>query len=450
MRSIIFFNLFICLLTLFGCSGKKQQNQEISEDEGLVEDNRPNILFAIADDMSWLHAGFAGCEAIQTPNIDYLARNGVWFNHAYCSAPSCSASRASILTGRNGFELREGACLWSIIPSEFKTYTEYLEESGYTTGYTGKGWGPGDWEEAFEPQIEGDRLYGRGATDDKAAIVSIFLAIKTLQRLGIRLSGDFETHLTNEEEVGMAGALAFVREGFKADGVLVLEPTDHNIYIANRGCLQFKIHVEGKQAHLGQKRHGVSAIEKAAKIIDALVRYEDRLIEEGRGYPLFEEFEYPGQVNVGIIRGGDFFSIVPDSVTMDGGIGFLPKKKMNEVEKELLDVIANIDDPWLRGHCQVYFNGLKNEPYQMPLNHPFTNALKQTLHSLGRTPKIGGMMATCDARYYFNQGDMPSIVYGGTHQSLSHSKNEYAEITDVLETAVDYAAFLIDWCGIYA
>jgi len=310
--------------------------------------------------------------------------------------------------------------------------------------------GPGDWEEAFEPQIEGDRLYGRGATDDKAAIVSIFLAIKTLQRLGIRLSGDFETHLTNEEEVGMAGALAFVREGFKADGVLVLEPTDHNIYIANRGCLQFKIHVEGKQAHLGQKRHGVSAIEKAAKIIDALVRYEDRLIEEGRGYPLFEEFEYPGQVNVGIIRGGDFFSIVPDSVTMDGGIGFLPKKKMNEVEKELLDVIANIDDPWLRGHCQVYFNGLKNEPYQMPLNHPFTNALKQTLHSLGRTPKIGGMMATCDARYYFNQGDMPSIVYGGTHQSLSHSKNEYAEITDVLETAVDYAAFLIDWCGIYA
>jgi len=148
MRSIIFFNLFICLLTLFGCSGKKQQNQEISEDEGLVEDNRPNILFAIADDMSWLHAGFAGCEAIQTPNIDYLARNGVWFNHAYCSAPSCSASRASILTGRNGFELREGACLWSIIPSEFKTYTEYLEESGYTTGYTGKGWGPGDWEES--------------------------------------------------------------------------------------------------------------------------------------------------------------------------------------------------------------------------------------------------------------------------------------------------------------
>jgi acetylornithine deacetylase len=306
---------------------------------------------------------------------------------------------------------------------------------------------PGDWKNAFEPSVEGDRLYGRGATDDKAAIVSIFLAVKILQALGVRLLGDFEVHLTNEEEVGMAGALAFVREGFRADGVLVLEPTDHNIYIANRGCLQFKIHVEGKQAHLGNKRYGVNAIEKAAKIIDALVAYEDGLIDEGKGYPLFEKFEYPGQVNVGTIKGGDFFSIVPDLVTMDGGIGFLPMKTMAEVEKECLEVIDKIGDPWLKDHCRVDFNGLKNEPYQMPLSHPFTDALMETLQSLGRNPEIGGMMATCDARYYFNQGGMPSIVYGGANSNLSHAKNEYADIIDVLETAVDYAAFIIDWCG---
>jgi len=308
--------------------------------------------------------------------------------------------------------------------------------------------GPGDWKNAFEPRVEGDRLYGRGATDDKAAIVSIFLAVKILQALGVRLLGDFEVHLTNEEEVGMAGALAFVREGFRADGVLVLEPTDHNIYIANRGCLQFKIHVEGKQAHLGKKRYGVNAIEKAAKIVDALVAYEDRLIDEGKGYPLFEMFEYPGQVNVGTIKGGDFFSIVPDLVTMDGGIGFLPMKTMAEVEKECLDVIDKIGDPWLKDHCRVEFNGLKNEPYQMPLSHPFTDALVETLKLLGRNPEIGGMMATCDGRYYFNQGGMPSIVYGGGNSNLAHAKNEYADIADVLETAVDYAAFMIDWCGI--
>jgi len=161
MKQVALLTLVIFLLTLSGCTGRRQQNQEFSGNEEFVEDNRPNILFTIADDMSWLHAGYAGCEAIQTPNIDYLARNGTWFNHAYCSAPSCSASRASILTGRNGFELREGACLWSIIPSEFKTYTEYLEESGYFTGYTGKGWGPGDWEDSGRKKNPAGEGYNR-------------------------------------------------------------------------------------------------------------------------------------------------------------------------------------------------------------------------------------------------------------------------------------------------
>ncbi|MBW2122410.1 MAG: ArgE/DapE family deacylase [Deltaproteobacteria bacterium] len=307
--------------------------------------------------------------------------------------------------------------------------------------------GPGDWKEAFEPRVEEDLVYGRGAVDDKAAIVSIFFALKALQTMGIHLLGDTEVHLTNEEEVGMAGALAFVREGFRADGVLVLEPTDHRINIAHRGCLQFTIEVEGKQAHLGNKRYGVNAIEKAAKVIDALVKYEDRLIEEGRGYPLFEDFEYPGQVNVGIIKGGDFFSIVPDAVTMEGGVGFLPMKTMEGVERELVDVIRGIEDSWVKDHVRVRYEGLKNEPYQMPEGHPFTEALRETLRSLGRDVEVRGMMASCDARYYYNQGGMPSIVYGGYNERQAHSKNEHVQIPDLLETAYEYGVFLTEWCG---
>jgi len=146
LRSLPAFISFMIILIVGSCVGKKKQNAE-TDDEKFTVDNRPNILFAIADDLSWVHTGFSGCKAIQTPSIDWLAQNGVWFNNAYCSAPSSSASRASILTGRNGFELKEGACLWSIFPAEFKTYTEYLEESGYYTGYTGKGWGPGNWKD---------------------------------------------------------------------------------------------------------------------------------------------------------------------------------------------------------------------------------------------------------------------------------------------------------------
>lgn len=306
---------------------------------------------------------------------------------------------------------------------------------------------PGDWKDAFKPRVEGDFLYGRGSVDDKCSIVSIYLALKAIQKMDLNLAGDVEVHLTNEEEVGMAGALAFVREGFKADGVLILEPTDHKIFDAHRGCLQFKIEVEGKQAHLGKKRYGVSAIEKAAKIIDALVKYEDILIEEGRGYPRFESYKYPGQVNIGIINGGSFFSIVPDAVSMEGGVGFLPIKTIADIESDLKKIICEIKDDWIKDHTEIHFNGLKNEPYQMPEKHPFTLALQKTLKSMGREVEVLGMMATCDARYYYNQGNMPSIVYGGLNNGQAHSKHEHACISDILETAIEYAGFIIDWCG---
>ena len=303
--------------------------------------------------------------------------------------------------------------------------------------------GAGDWEDAFAPRIEGDRLVGRGAVDDKAAIVSLFLAVETLQDMRLRLQGDLDLHFTNEEEVGMAGALAFIRAGFRADGVLVCEPTDHHILIAHRGSLQFTVRVEGKQAHLGRKRYGVNAIEKAARVVEALVAYEDRLIDEGRGYPLFESFEYPGQVNVGIIKGGDFFSIVPDLVTMEGGVGFLPNRTMRQVQAELGEIIQQIDDPWIRAHVHMSFAGIKNDPYEMPPGHPLT----ETLTAFGRTPRVTGMMATCDARYYYNQGGLPSVIFGGMNNDQAHAKGEYAELPDVLATAAEYAGFFIDWCG---
>ncbi len=306
----------------------------------------------------------------------------------------------------------------------------------------------GDWADAFTPRLEGERLIGRGAVDDKAAIVSVFLGLQTLQEMGLRLRGDLELHFTNEEEVGMAGALAFVRAGFRADGVLVCEPTDHNINIAHRGSLQFTVRVEGKQAHLGRKRYGVNAIEKAARVVDALVAYEDRLIAEGKGYPLFEHFEYPGQVNVGIIRGGDFFSIVPDLVTMEGGVGFLPNRSMEQVQAELAAAVRGIGDPWIAEHVHFSFNGLKNDPYEMPKGHALTEALAATLNAFGRSPAVTGMMATCDARYYYNQGGMPSVVFGGKNNNQAHAKGEYAEIPDVLDTAAEYAAFFVDWCGV--
>ena len=104
---------------------------------------RPNIVFIIADDASWKHFGAYGNTQIKTPNIDKLAEEGVVFENAFVSASSCSPSRAAILTGRNGFELEEGATLYGYLPAKFPTYPELLAKEGYRIGFTGKGWAPG-------------------------------------------------------------------------------------------------------------------------------------------------------------------------------------------------------------------------------------------------------------------------------------------------------------------
>ena len=107
---------------------------------------RPNILFTIHDDWSHGHAGAYGCSWVKTPAFDRVAREGVLFANAFTSNPKCSPCRATILTGRNSWQLKEAINHYSIFPNEFAVYPAQLEKEGYHVGLTGKGWGPGDFK----------------------------------------------------------------------------------------------------------------------------------------------------------------------------------------------------------------------------------------------------------------------------------------------------------------
>ena len=104
---------------------------------------QPNILFCIADDASFPHMGAYGTKWVNTPGFDRVARDGILFTRAYTPNAKCAPSRASILTGRNSWQLKEAANHWCHFPKEFKTYAEALSENGYFVGKTGKGWAPG-------------------------------------------------------------------------------------------------------------------------------------------------------------------------------------------------------------------------------------------------------------------------------------------------------------------
>jgi uncharacterized sulfatase len=110
------------------------------------ESGPPNFLVIITDDQSWLHAGAYGSDFIETPAFDQLAEEGILFNNAFVSSPSCGPSRGSLLTGQAFYRLQWASMNHTRWPDQTYTYADYLAEAGYYVGFTGKGWAPGNWQ----------------------------------------------------------------------------------------------------------------------------------------------------------------------------------------------------------------------------------------------------------------------------------------------------------------
>ncbi|MEP7129099.1 MAG: sulfatase [Chitinophagales bacterium] len=105
----------------------------------------PNILFLLADDLSYPFLSVYGDPIVKTPNLDRIASQGVVFSNAYCAAPSCTPSRAAILTGLYPHKLGEGVNLVGRLDSKIPTYVKLMREKGYSVAFDRKGWAPGDY-----------------------------------------------------------------------------------------------------------------------------------------------------------------------------------------------------------------------------------------------------------------------------------------------------------------
>jgi len=111
-----------------------------------LRNSRPNILIAISDDQSFAHTSIAGCKSVQTPAFDRVAREGVLFHNCFAASPGCSPSRASLLTGRHTWQIEQAGTHDSSFPTNYVAFPDLLEANGYAVGFTGKGWGPGNWK----------------------------------------------------------------------------------------------------------------------------------------------------------------------------------------------------------------------------------------------------------------------------------------------------------------
>jgi arylsulfatase A-like enzyme len=167
----------------FGLSGAAGTALRSEESAG-----RPNIILCMTDDQGWGDVSYNGLKQIQTPALDAMAAAGLRFNRFYAAHPSCSPTRASVMTGRHPYRM---GCFWPGMPlkKEEMTIAQVLKRAGYSTGHFGK-WhlngvaGPGKvipdsdpcsprhfgFDESFSVSnyFETDWTFGRNGVPEKA------------------------------------------------------------------------------------------------------------------------------------------------------------------------------------------------------------------------------------------------------------------------------------------
>ena len=174
----------------------------VSTEKEAEKEKRPNVLFFITDDESWVERSVYGWSNLQTPNFNRVAEQGVLFTHAFTTAPSCAPSRASVLTGRNFWELEQGAFIQSYLPKKFPLFTTILVEHGYHVGYTEKTWGPGallgEGHVAFSGKAYNDAKTNESipgiTNNDYAANFDLFLKDKKEGQPFFFWAGIYEPH----------------------------------------------------------------------------------------------------------------------------------------------------------------------------------------------------------------------------------------------------------------
>jgi acetylornithine deacetylase len=308
------------------------------------------------------------------------------------------------------------------------------------------------WEyEPYSGKVVAGRMYGRGVTDMKGGNVSLLLAIKAIQSLGIRLRGDVIFQSVVEEESGGAGTLAAILRGYKADGAIIPEPTNMKIFPKQQGSIWFRIFVLGRSAHGGTRYEGVSAIEKSTIVFKHIQRLEE--IRNGRvSDELYENVPIPFPINVGSISGGDWPSSVPDLVEMEGRMGISPEETIDEAKIDLEKWLFALNeiDPWFEENpVKLEFFGARWLPGSIDMKHELMNTLVSRYKDvLQEEPIIEASPWGTDGGLLTEVANTPTIVFGPGVTEMAHFSNEYIDLENVFAASTIIALTLLDWCGV--
>jgi len=291
-----------------------------------------------------------------------------------------------------------------------------------------------DWtHDPFGGEVTDGRMWGRGTADMKGGIAAALEAVLATRRAGVELPCNVVFHLVaDEERGGQLGTRVLLERGLiSADACLVPEPTNLELCIAERGILQMDVHLHGIPVHASEPRRGVSAIEKAAKVVLAV-----HAADFGRSHRLLGS----PSANAGLISGGTGANVVAERCVVTVDHRALPGQSEADAVDDVRRLIDAIDDPELRYRLAPIVFG---EASELDGDHPWIAHVAAAIEAVvGRRPNVIGMPFATDARFVRNQGAIPAIVCGPGGIEQAHIVDEWVAVESLVDAAALYATLM--------
>ena len=262
-----------CLAAMTSCTMTKKQAVEKA--------NKPNIVIIYTDDVGYGDIGVNGAKGVKTPNVDKLARDGMRFTDAHCTASTCTPSRYSLLTGSYAFR-RDAAVLPGdaplIIDPSKGTLPSMLQKAGYKTAVVGKwhlGLGNGhiDWNREITPgarEVGFDYSFIIPATPDRVPCVFV--------------ENDRVANLDPSDPITVS---------YKHDLGGYPLGTEHPELLKMKGDLQHSGSIINGESRIGYMKGGKSALWVDEEFPTVMLAKAKSFIEANKQKPFFLYFALP-------------------------------------------------------------------------------------------------------------------------------------------------------------
>ncbi len=308
--------------------------------------------------------------------------------------------------------------------------------------------GAGWTVDPFGALLRDGKLYGRGASDQKAGIAASIFAIESIRRAGFRLHGTVEqSGSVDEESGGFAGVAYLAKHGWigrdKTDYVIITEPSDvDRVCLGHRGVYWFKVTTQGRIAHGSMPYSGVSAIDHMADFLHGVTHeLKPILATRKTAVPVEPPGSRCASINVNSIFGGqpEVGTQTPCVADRSGAIfdrRFLSEESFDEVRGEIHAMledlrVKNPDFKYNMEDLMIVHPVLTDE------NCKLVTTISNSVETIfGHKPKLTASPGTYDQKHVVRIGSVEQcIAYGPGILSQAHLPDEYCLIEDVVNSA---------------